>query len=149
MRPDSDHAGPIATSVHDKMKQKFLDRFAEIVSRERHVPGRKHQNSSRKNRKGKSKNVQTMNDIGRVTITESKNHSSHAHASGSLTDALRSMSREIMDLTWWTIGSSTASRLFLKTSLKNLVSPGWQVSYIAESLRRRGWTANLFSFAPS
>ncbi|KAL9632471.1 MAG: hypothetical protein Q9164_005301 [Protoblastenia rupestris] len=65
---DTNHAGPIATSIHDKLKRKFLDRFAEIVSRERNVPSRNRQNSTKKNQKRKKKqnekrkNMQTQND---------------------------------------------------------------------------------------
>lgn len=65
---DSNHAGPIATSIHDKLKRKFLDRFAEIVSRERNVPGRIRQNPLKKGQKRnkkqseKRKNIQTQNN---------------------------------------------------------------------------------------
>lgn len=59
---DTNHAGPIATSIQDKLKRKFLDRFAEIVSRERNVPGRHRQKSLKKNQKRKKRQGEKRKD---------------------------------------------------------------------------------------
>lgn len=53
----SDCPGPIATPAHNELKCKFLDRFAEVLSRERHVSSNKSPTHS-KRKQEKQQDVQ-------------------------------------------------------------------------------------------
>ena len=67
---DTDRVGPIATSVDDKLKRKFLDRFAKIVSREKGITTDGNSRSVKKGRKRASTDEATKSFVACACLVE-------------------------------------------------------------------------------